>query len=84
MLATRYQTDSLLGTLFFYGMVIVGICGGFDLFLAPKTSLVYRLGKEFRLPFVYLLTIRLTGLLWLLGSLVIGWLQLRSLLGYVP
>lgn len=84
ILADRYQTDLLLGMVFFCGMIIAGTCAGLDLLLAPKTSLIYRFGKHHSLPFNYPWRVRLVGLLWILISLVFGWLQFRSLLGYVP
>jgi hypothetical protein len=84
MLADRYQTDPLLGMFFFFGMIMAGICAGLDLLLAPKTSLIYRIGKHYSLLYNYPWRVSLTGLFWIVLNLALGYIQFRNLLGYLP
>lgn len=75
------RSDRVQVVISLMGMVVSGLYIGLDLLLAPHTSLHYRLSRRMNgtaTPG----TTRFLGLLWIVGSLLFGWMVLRELLGY--
>ncbi len=63
------------------GIALTGLYMGFDVFIAPETSLGYRAGKLLNPFWIYTPSIaRLGGLLGIIAHLAIGWTAIASLL----